>query len=436
MAESAPPRPGYGVLLRHPRFGPFLAAQAVTQIGDVLYDLGVVWLTLQATGSVFAAGAVAAASFLPSLLVSPIAGTLADRIHPRTILIWDDLIRAVIVGLLAILTFVSAYPPTWLIFGVTFLLGLGTRFYIPARFAWLPCLIEPPLFAPANALMTLLSNSRAILGGLATLLVLGTGQPGLVFLLDALSFVGAAWLTALVRDRTPFSPAERAGLDGRSWWARARRELVGVLTDVRDVFRQPGSSQPLFLVALDSLLLSGVWFAGAPLLTVVWAGLGGSELFASLQMAYGIGVALGCYFVGWYLVRGGRADRLMSAAYLLRTAIYAALALDGLALAPLGLPLVLVTGLALPAVTVSVPTMLQQVSRQTGLGRVFGVYTLLSAGLVSLSILLYGWLATRLSLGGFFGVGVVCSGIMAAAALLLARTPDAEGRATDRRVDG
>src|SRR3954447_20677631 len=101
MATVTAPAPSYGVLLRHHQFGRFLAAQAVTQIGDVLYGLGVVWLTLQATGSVFAAGAVAAASFLPSIMVSPIAGTLADRVHPRTILIWDDLLRTVVVGLLA-----------------------------------------------------------------------------------------------------------------------------------------------------------------------------------------------------------------------------------------------------------------------------------------------------------------------------------------------
>src|SRR3954454_17382924 len=235
MADSAAARPGYGALLRHAQIRPLLAPPAVTQLGDVLYDLGVIWLTLQATGSVFAAGAVAAASFLPSLLVSPIAGTLADRVHPRRILIWDDLIRAVIVGLLAVLTFLSAYPPTWLVFAVTFLLGLGTRFYIPARFAWLPSLIEPALYAPANALMTLLSNSRAILGGLVTLLVLGAGQPGLVFLLDALSCVGAAWLTALVQDQTPFRPFQLAGLTGHSWWGRARRELAGVLADVGEV---------------------------------------------------------------------------------------------------------------------------------------------------------------------------------------------------------
>ena len=163
------------------------------------------------------------------------------------------------VGLLAALTFVSAYPPTWRVFAVTFLLGLGTRFYIPDSFAWLPSLIEPSLYAPANALMTLLSNSRAILGGLVTLLVLGVGQPGLVFLLDALSFVGAAWLTALVRDQTPFRPFERAG--GRRIAVAVPPGRAGVLADVREVFRQPGNSQPLFLVALDTLLLSGVWYA-------------------------------------------------------------------------------------------------------------------------------------------------------------------------------
>src|SRR5690349_20050390 len=116
----------YGRLLSQPQFRHFLAAQAVTQVGDVLYDIGVVWLTLQATGSVFAAGSIAAVSFLPSLLVSPVAGTLADRVHPRVILIWDDLIRAVLVGVLAFMTFGGTSPPTWLMFTVTFLLGLGT----------------------------------------------------------------------------------------------------------------------------------------------------------------------------------------------------------------------------------------------------------------------------------------------------------------------
>ncbi len=432
MTDLEAPRPGYGALLRHPQFGRFLAAQAVTQLGDVLYDLGVVWLTLQATGSVFAAGAVAAASFLPSILVSPIAGTLADRVHPRTILIWADLLRAVVVGLLGVLTFVDAYPPTWLVFAVTFLLGLGTRFYIPARFAWLPALIEPPLYGPANALMTLLSNSRSILGGLVTLLVLGTGQPGLVFLLDALSFVGAAWLTALVRDQTPFVRAEGVGAAGRSWLSRARQEVAGVFTDVGAVFRQPGSARPLILVALDSLLLSGVWFAGAPLLAVAWAGFEGSDLYASLQIAFGVGVALGCYLVGRYLGDGGRAGRLMSAAYLGRAGIY--VLLPRLGDGPLwpGLLLIVGAGLALPAVTVSVPTMLQQVSRQTRLGRVFGVYTLLSAGLVSVSILVYGWLATWLSLEGFFWVALGCAIVMALVAPPLSRQPAPATEEDDR----
>jgi hypothetical protein len=287
----------------------------------------------------------------------------------------------------------------------------------------LPSLIQPPLYGPANALMTLLSNSRSILGGLVTLLVLGTGQPGLVFLLDALSFVGAAWLTALVKDRTPFVRAEGVGVGGRSWWGRARQEVAGVLTDVGAVFRQPGSARPLILVALDSLLLAGVWFAGAPLLAVAWAGFEGSGLFSSLQIAYGVGVALGCYLVGRYLGGGGQAGWLMSAAYLGRAAIYALLPRLGDAPAVPGLLLILGTGLALPAVTVSIPTMLQQLSRQTRLGRVFGVYTLLSAGLVSISILAYGWLATRLSPSGFFDVALGCALVMALVAPLLSRPP-------------
>ena len=51
----------------------------------------------------------------------------------------------------------------------------------------------------------------------------------------------------------------------------------------------------------------------------------GSDLFASLQIAYGVCVALGCYLVGRYLGGGGRAGRLMRLAYLGRAGIYALL---------------------------------------------------------------------------------------------------------------
>jgi MFS family permease len=157
----------------------------------------------------------------------------------------------------------------------------------------------------------------------------------------------------------------------------------------------------------------------------------GAALFSALQIAYGLGVALGCYLVGRYLVGGGGPGALMAGAYLARAGIYILLPRLGDAPALPGLLLVLGTGLALPAVTVSVPTMLQQVSRQTRLGRVFGVYTLLSAGLVSLSILLYGWLATRLSLDGFFGVALVCAVIMALVSPPLSRPPAPETAADD-----
>jgi hypothetical protein len=122
----------------------------------------------------------------------------------------------------------------------------------------------------------------------------------------------------------------------------------------------------------------------------------------------------------------------MAVAYLARAGIYVLLPRLGDAPALPGLLLILGTGLALPAVTVSIPTMLQQVSRQTRLGRVFGVYTLVSAGLVSLSILVYGWLATRLALGGFFGVAIVCAVVMALVALPLSRAPATAGDDSER----
>jgi len=64
--------------------------QLISQAGDAITHLAVLWLVLELTGSNSLTGLVAFAATLPMLLFSPGAGVLVDRIPRKQILILSD----------------------------------------------------------------------------------------------------------------------------------------------------------------------------------------------------------------------------------------------------------------------------------------------------------------------------------------------------------
>jgi DHA3 family macrolide efflux protein-like MFS transporter len=397
-----PSRPRYRDVLNDARFIRYLGAQVVNQAGDVLYDLGVVWLTLEATGSVTAAGAVAAAGLLPSLFVGPLAGMLADYVPPRKILVLTDLGRAAVMVLLVLFTLTTTFPPTWLLLAVTFVLGIGTRLYIPARFALLPSLISETHYGAANALSTFVSQGRFVLGGLLTFFVLQAGNPATVFVLNAVTFLVAAYLTLQIRAVAPASSTRRRPADSR-FLQRSTGTLLQGLHEYVMVLSRRDTLRPLGLVAMDSLLLAGAWTISAPLLAESWSGVdGGRGTYSFLQTTYGIGTLIGCYLIGRRLVEPAAIARVLMLGYLTRAAAFLALPFVSVDFLGLGLGLTVLIGLAIPSITVTVPTLLHRITPPEEMGRVFGAYTLLNSGLMSVSIFIYGLMAEYFAAQTFF----------------------------------
>jgi MFS family permease len=404
-----PGRPRYRDVLNDARFIRYLGAQVVNQAGDALYDLGVVWLTLEATGSVTAAGAVAAAGLLPSLFVGPLAGILADYVPPRRILVLTDLGRAAVMLLLALFTLTTTFPPTWLLLAVTFVLGIGTRLYIPARFAWLPSLIGETKYGAANALSTFVSQGRFALGGLLTLFVLQAGSPALLFVLNAVTFLVAAYLTLQISAFAPASNRRLKPADTR-FPPRSTSAPLRVLRDFVMVLSRRDTLRPLGLVALDSLLLAGVWTISAPLLAESWSGVkGGGGTYSILQTTYGVGTLIGCYLIGRRLVEPAAIARVLMLGYVMRATAFLALPFLSADFLGLGLGLTVLIGLAVPAITVTVPTLLHTVTPPEEMGRVFGAYTLLNSGLMGVSIFIYGLMADYVAAQTFFLTAAVLS---------------------------
>ncbi len=168
-------------------------ATVVSNIGSWMSDIGVNWTMLSLSADPLAVALVQAASSLPMFLFVLPAGVLADIIERRKILLFSQVWSFCAAAGLALLSFTGNVTPEVLL-AATFLLSTGAALSSPAFQAIVPDLVDKHELSPAIALNSLGINiSRAIgpaLGGL----ILSFAGPWMVFLLNALSVLGVAFV--------------------------------------------------------------------------------------------------------------------------------------------------------------------------------------------------------------------------------------------------
>src|SRR5207237_909700 len=92
------PAVGYLELLRGNRgFRLLWLGQVVSQMGDWFDTIAVYTIALRLTGSTRSVALIMVARFLPSVLIGPLSGVVADRFSRRSIMITADLLRALVV---------------------------------------------------------------------------------------------------------------------------------------------------------------------------------------------------------------------------------------------------------------------------------------------------------------------------------------------------
>ena len=104
---------------------------------------------------------VPAVSFLPTILIAPLAGAFVDSWNTRTVLLVSDFIR----GCLVLLMIPAAiYGGLEAALALVFLLYVANSFFLPARSAILPDIVEEEELVEANSLATLAGVAATIAG--------------------------------------------------------------------------------------------------------------------------------------------------------------------------------------------------------------------------------------------------------------------------------
>lgn len=184
--------------LRHRDFRLLWAGMAVSLLGDGIFLVALAWQTYQLTDSPSGLGIVGVALTLPHVALLLFGGVVSDRMSRRRILVVADLLRAAVVGGLALLSITGSITILWMVVLVA-LYGAGTAFFGPAFDAIVPDVVPAGLLGQANALDQFVRPAMLRLAGPAVGgVIISAGGPGWAFALDACSFLALALAAGFV----------------------------------------------------------------------------------------------------------------------------------------------------------------------------------------------------------------------------------------------
>jgi len=345
-----------------------------------MQDVGAGWLMTELSSSPSLVALVEAADSIPMMLLALPAGALADIVDRRRLLIAIQVYLLIVAGALGVLTLLGS-TTAWALLGFTFALGVGAAVMMPAWSAIVPDLVRPDELPAAVALNSVAINvSRAIGPAIAGVLVAAVG-PWLVFILNAVSYLGV--IAALARwHREP----KRSTLP-------AERFMSAMRVGLRFVTHEDALQVVLVRGSAFFVFASATW-ALFPL--IVRRELGrGPEIYGLLLTCIGVGAVAGAVILPRVRARVSP-DALVAGA----STLYAAAALALAHLQNIGLLVLamLATGVAwisiLSALQVAAQLTLPAWVRARGLA----AFVVVLMGGMALGSILWGQVATRIGI--------------------------------------
>jgi len=370
--------------------------QVISQAGDSIYEIGLLWLMLEISGSRAATGLVAMSGYLPTLLVGMFGGALADRFDRRRRMLIADAARGGLVLLIPLLYYLDGL--NGLLLGIfTFVLATFNTVFNPARDAIIVTLVSKDKLLQANSLVQTSWQFALLLGpALAGFIIPVVGIVHL-FNVDALTFFLSFYLISriiLIR-----KPPEMG---------HSRSKLKEVLTqsfsDVRQGLEYARRDKRvwvlLMITAIDNLFIMGPAIVGAPIFVrdILQES---ADKYAFTMIAYAVGMLTGTVVLN-----------LIGKKFRNSHILLWGIILDGLTYFPLlyvktfwGMFFTLaIHSLVIPMIIIPRPTLIQKIVPVEMQGRIFSMISVAVVGFTAISMGLTGIAAEIIPINQLYAV--------------------------------
>jgi DHA3 family macrolide efflux protein-like MFS transporter len=401
-------------LLKTRSFGLLFSGQAISQIGDSMNKVALLWFVYDLTGSAFKMAIIGLLQTIPPLVFGPLIGVYLDRMKKKPVMIWVDLIRTGLVMLIPLLYAMGTLTLERL-YLLVFVTSIVSTVFGPALASAVPFLVPRAQLTAANALIQSTSNIGLLIG--PAVCGVGIAMIGAqnVLYLDAATFLVSA--LCLLPIRLHETPQARAQMANRA------TILQDLLVGFRFVFIQHRTVLLLMLTAtLYSLGASAFVFllpvfatqhldASVVELGWLWSSLGIGMVAASVWLAR--------------INQGDLQHRLRLIAAALAVGAVAVCTLGMLQAPVLAAALIIVFGGSTAVFTPIVWAMLQELTPAPLLGRVFTTFSTGAMASAMAGMAGFGWAADAIGpAASLVGIGVLLLGTAAVAALFSRRQPD------------
>lgn len=268
----------YLALLRnYPAFSRLWLAQVISLMGDWFNTVVLSALvSVYSGGSGLAISAFLMARFLPPLIVSPLAGVLIDRYNRKSLLIWSNWLRALVVPFFLLVD--TPDKLVW-IYVITIVQFTLSAIFEPGQSAIIPSLVGTEMLVTANTLVSVTWSVMLALGAVAGGLFAAQFGNQAALLADATTFAVAGLLIATI----PYTPTQHEG---------ERQEDKGFISGLRLVRHSPSVASSLFVKI-------GTHIGNVDTLMTVFAtqifvmGANGELSLGVLYSVFGVGALLG-----------------------------------------------------------------------------------------------------------------------------------------------
>lgn len=356
----------------------FLSSQTISLFGSALVQYAIMWhITLTTESGVMMTIAIVC-GFVPTFLLSPFAGVWADRYNRKRLIMLADSGIALSTLVMSLL-FLAGYGSLWLLFVISSIRALGAAVQTPAVGAILPQLVPEDKLTKVNGTNGSLQALTMLLAPMASGALLTVASIEIIFFIDVITAVAAIVALALF---LPVPNHEKA----------AQKQQVSYFHDMRqgvDYIAGHGYVRNFFVFSAFFFVL----MAPAAFLTPLQVARSfGEEVWrlASIEMAFSIGMmAGGALIASW----GGFRNKIHTMALACFMMGFCTLALGVMPVFWSYLVFMGIFGVSLPLCNTPSAVLLQEKVEKDMLGRVFGVYGMITTSMMPLGMLVFGPIA-------------------------------------------
>ncbi|MBX3345101.1 MAG: MFS transporter [Nitrospira sp.] len=268
-------------------FGLLWWGQTTSQIGEGLNKVALLWFVYELTGSAMKMTMVGLLQTIPPLVFGPLIGVYLDRLPKKAVMVWVDLVRALLTVLIPVLYALDTLSIEGL-YGLIFLTSVVSTVFGPALVSAVPLLVRPSELMSANALIQGTNNIGMLLGPAISGIMIALIDAENVLFVNSATFLISAFCLMPIR----FAVSHRRTVEGASsvWeelrggfrFVFAQRSMVFTLVIISSLYNL-GVSAFVFILPVYAKEFLQV---GPVQLGWLWSALGVGMLAASTWLAW------------------------------------------------------------------------------------------------------------------------------------------------------